>query len=89
MASRVLGMAEIGVPPPCIAVLSEAGVQAASLDSGAIFAWYRSGPGAPAHAVTIIQAALRLRMLRPVVVPSPGAPVAPALPPCRVPPRPG
>ena len=61
---------------------------AASLDSGAIFAWHRNGPGAPAHAVTIIQAALRLRMLRPVVVPSPEAPVAPALPPSRVPPHP-
>ena len=30
-ASRVLGMAEIGVPPPCIAVLSEAGVHAGSV----------------------------------------------------------
>ena len=31
MASRVLGMAEIGVPPPCIAVLSEAGVHAGNM----------------------------------------------------------
>ena len=58
---------------------------ATSLGSGATFAWYRSGPRAPAHAVAVIQAALRLRLLRPVAVPIPGAPVAPALPPCRVP----
>ena len=61
---------------------------AASLGSGAIFAWHRNGPGAPTHAALIIQAALRLRMLRPVVVPSPEAPVAPAPPPCRVPSHP-
>ena len=35
----------------------------------------------------IIQAALRLRLLRPAAVPSPEAPTAPALPPCRSPPR--
>ena len=60
---------------------------ATSLASGAIFAWHRSGPKASTHAVIIIQAALRLRLLRPAAVPSPGAPTAPALPPCRSPPR--
>jgi hypothetical protein len=58
---------------------------AASLASGAIFAWHRSGPGAPTHAAIIIQAALRLRLLRPIAAPNPEAPIAPALPP---PPRP-